>query len=406
MPFSSSTYIDRPKVIRLIPFLLLFCVVLCIFSPFPANCDQVYGDPLDGLFGEPDSSSRAYVPLTKLANDLGLESSWNAETGIIIISSEGGKVSLMPGSRHVVSGRKVVTLKSPPFFRDNQLMIGEDFLPVLLSLLSSSPEYIRDKMSSTSETASDVDRYDRLDRFFGTIVIDPGHGGDDGGALGVSGVKEKDLVLEVARKVKEIIDKKMGIRVVLTRNGDYFVPLEERTSMAAAVKADLFISIHANSTRMKSIRGVETFFMSLDATDDEAMAAAVAENSAIKFEGKSFDADSDLAAILFDMAQTEHLKESSRFARVLHNNLGNALDTKDRGVKQAPFIVLASASMPAVLVEVGFMSNPEDMKMLKGRKAQEGIAEAIFASIKSFKKDVEFKLRSQLDGLNGRLGMN
>ncbi len=331
------------------------------------------------------SDDPAFIPLFDVLRNLDVQYVWKAETGILILTSERGSLSLMPGSRHVISGNAAITLKTAPFFRNGQIMIDESFLPTLLSIFSSS----------SLKEIEDPEGMDRIDRLFKTIVIDPGHGGDDEGAISPSGVKEKDIVLEIAREVKKIIDRKLGIRVVLTRDGDYFVPLEDRTAIAANVNADLFVSIHANSTSRKSIRGVETYFMNLDASDDDAMAAAVAENSVIKFEGKSFEADSDLAAILFDMAQTEHLLESSRFAMLIHGRLGKVLDTVDRGVKQAPFIVLANASMPAVLLEVGFMSNAKDLEMLKKDGTQEGIAEAIFESIESFKEDMEQKMRSR-----------
>ena len=150
------------------------------------------------------------------------------------------------------------------------------------------------------------------------------------------------------------------------------------------------------ATRKRLIQGIETYFMSLDASDDDAMAAAVKENSVIELEGKTFKATSDLAFILMDISQTEHLKASSQFAKLLHENLSHMMNTSDRGVKQAPFIVLASASMPAVLLEVGFLSNKSEMKRLKQRDTHKKIAEAILRSIRTFKESVETKLSSRV----------
>ena len=145
---------------------------------------------------------------------------------------------------------------------------------------------------------------------------------DDGGAIGPDGTKEKDLVLAIAREIKKLIEQKIGIRVLLTREGDYFVPLEERNKIASNSNADIFVSIHANSTKRSSVRGIETFFMSLEASDDDAMAAAKTENSVVSLEGKkNTDMGGALAAMLFDMAQTEYMEESSRFAKRLQNGV-------------------------------------------------------------------------------------
>ncbi len=377
------------KVAFAVFFLTLVLMPSTSFCGLPAQEQQ----KKDTVISE--RSSLKATPLLALIKNLDVDMSWNAESGILALYLEKGKIIIMPGNRHVIAGQSVITFNEAPFFNEGVLMVDEGFVNILLSLLSSSPNPSHNKAPDLSSSKNNAGDIDRIDKLFKTIVIDPGHGGNDDGAVSPWGVKEKDLVLQIAKEVKKNIEDNMGIRVLLTRDDDYFVPLEERTEIAGNVKADLFISIHANSTRKRLIQGIETYFMSPDATDDDAMAAAVKENAVIELEGKTFKADSDLAFILMDISQTEHLKASSQFAKVLHENLSQMMNTSDRGVKQAPFIVLASASMPAVLLEVGFLSNKSEMKRLKQRDTHKKIAEAILRSIRTFKESMETKLSSR-----------
>jgi len=196
-----------------------------------------------------------------------------------------------------------------------------------------------------------------------TIVIDPGHGGSDTGAIGPSGVQEKDLTLTLARTLRARLAEKMPVRVILTRNEDAELPLETRTALANQQKADLFISLHLNSVQSPSANGAETYFSSLEATDESAAQAAEAENL-VAASGDDGDALYDLQLILWDLAQSQFLAQSQQLAKLVQSELNEALGLNNRGVKQAPFRVLIGASMPAVLVECGFVSNPEEEKAL------------------------------------------
>ena len=218
------------------------------------------------------------------------------------------------------------------------------------------------------------------------IVIDPGHGGEDSGAVGPSGIKEKDINLEIAKKVEKLISQKMNIKVILTRTDDTLIPLEQRTAIANKNKADLFISIHANASYRKEASGVETYFLSFDASDEDAKRAADFENAVVFIENKNQDGKDadDLKTILMDMAQTEFLNESSQLAEIIQENLYRILKGENRGIKQAPFIVLAGAAMPAALIEIGFISNAKDEKRLTAQRTQEAIAGAIYKSIARF----------------------
>ncbi len=235
---------------------------------------------------------------------------------------------------------------------------------------------------------------DRQAPVSGLIVIDPGHGGKERGAMGPTRIKEKDICLAIAKKLKKLIDK-AGLRAVLTRRGDYSVTLEERTAVANNHQADLFISIHVNASPRPSTRGIETYFLSLEASDDEARMVAALENKAFGFEGKGVEELGDLEFILWDMTQTEYLEESSRLAELIQVYLVQFLNSEDRGVKQAPFYVLMGVAMPAVLVEIGFVSNPLESERLSSNYIQEKIARALLKSILSFERLLKAKMGSE-----------
>jgi N-acetylmuramoyl-L-alanine amidase len=217
------------------------------------------------------------------------------------------------------------------------------------------------------------------------IVIDPGHGGKDTGAIGRGGALEKDITLDIAKRLKESLIENTEAEVLLTREDDEFWPLADRTEFANKRKADIFISIHVNAARRRGARGVETFFLSFDATDDDARETAAFENNVISLEGKTDSAPmDDIKSILWDLTQTEAHHESARLAESIYKSLYKAMGGEFRGVKQAPFHVLVGATMPAVLIEVGFISNPREEKKLKQEKIQARMADAITNGVVTF----------------------
>lgn len=212
------------------------------------------------------------------------------------------------------------------------------------------------------------------------IVIDPGHGGDDLGAESASGLMEKNVTLAIARRLARVLEAR-GHRVRLTRDGDQKRALTDRTALANRLDAVAFISLHANAFTSRSVTGAETYYMSLDkASDDEAAATADIENSA----GSSPADRTPLDLILWDLAQAEVLNESAALALSVQRHLNNDLGGRDRGVRQAPFVVLTGATMPAILVEVGFLSNSTEADRLARPDHQQKLAEAIAAGIEDF----------------------
>jgi len=218
-----------------------------------------------------------------------------------------------------------------------------------------------------------------------TVVIDAGHGGDETGARGPSGLLEKDVTLDVARRLKARLAGEDGIAVFLTRDDDRKVPLDDRTALANHERADLFVSIHANSSRRDSARGAETFFLSYQATDDDARALAALENDTLGIE-RNVGGQSGLDLVLWDLAQSAFLKESSDLAEEIQDRLNDTLGVRNRGIKQAPFKVLMGATMPAVLVEIAFISSPEEERRLRESAFKDRIAEAIASSIRKFRE--------------------
>jgi len=218
-----------------------------------------------------------------------------------------------------------------------------------------------------------------------TIVIDPGHGGTETGAIGPGGIAEKELTLVLARDLEARLTQRLQVRVVLTRNDDSKLPLDSRTAVANQNKADLFVSLHLNSSLGSGAHGAETYFLSSQATDTRAASAAAAENvtgaGAAPQAADAGQETQDLQMILWDLAQSHHLAESQRFAGLVQAELNQALELKDRGVKQAPFRVLMGAAMPAVLVELGFISNPEEEAKLQNPAYRADLVEALVRAI-------------------------
>jgi N-acetylmuramoyl-L-alanine amidase len=214
------------------------------------------------------------------------------------------------------------------------------------------------------------------------IIIDPGHGGKDPGAIGPGGLLEKDITLAVALKLRDVLQKHYGYEVLLTRDKDEYLSLEERTELANTEHGDIFISIHVNSAPSKDIRGIETYFLSLATTSDE-MRAAAKENAG------SNSKLSDLQAILMDLMQNAKINESAKLAESVQDNLVTGLSAKYRlvknlGVKKAPFIVLIGAQMPSILTEIAFLSNPNELRRIKDHRYLDNVATQIASGISHY----------------------
>lgn len=223
-----------------------------------------------------------------------------------------------------------------------------------------------------------------------TVVLDPGHGGHDTGAVGPTGLLEKDVVLDLALRLRRLLRERLGMQVILTRDGDVFVPLQERSAIANRAKADFYVSLHVNGSPKRGALGFETFYFTREPSDNDARASAQRENLLIERDGTSGkDQESLLRMTLADMAVTRDIRESGELAELALSSLDKIMKVENRGVKSGPFYVLATVAMPAVLVESAFITNPQEERKLQRDAYRERIAEALCEGIGKYKARYE-----------------
>jgi len=269
-----------------------------------------------------------------------------------------------------------------------ELVLNDDSKDFFVNLRTN------EKVDTEKQTKLELEKQ-KNEWLIDTIVLDAGHGGHDPGALGYSGLKEKDIALAVTKKLGQLISKNLpGTKVVYTRKTDIFIPLWERTKIANENRGKLFISLHCNSNNNKKVRGFETYFLSADKDKNkQAQAVVLKENASIKFE-KAEDQKryEGINFILATMAQSAFIRQSQYFASTIQNSFAKSLKPlgmKDRGVKQGRFWVMVGATMPNVLIEMGFVSNKSEGIFMKKNSSQMKIALAIYEGIKKYKNDIE-----------------
>jgi N-acetylmuramoyl-L-alanine amidase len=248
---------------------------------------------------------------------------------------------------------------------------------------SAPPAPVETALPAKRNSSGDRSMIRTLGLKVGRIVLDPGHGGHDNGTVGPGGLREKDLVLDVSQRLGRLIETRMGSEVILTRTDDTFIPLERRTEIANEAKADLFLSIHANSSPLRSAAGVETYYLNFT-TSRSALDLASRENSGSQMSV------GELQGLLEKIALKDKVEESREFASRVQTSLftlsAKTTDarSKDRGVKRAPFVVLIGASMPSVLAEIGFVSNAHDESVMRREEYRERTADALYKGISSY----------------------
>ncbi len=326
------------------------------------------------------------IPVTRNFRDTEYRA-WVGRSGWLYLTIAGGylKPNILEGVHPDGVIRRIVPIQSDGSvqlsFRLRELIDKYDVY------MNSDPKEIvislRTPVDNSALELNKVrDRW-KLDR----IVLDAGHGGKDPGAIGPGHLYEKDVVLDITKRVGKLIEKHLpSVEVIYTRKTDKFIPLQERTKIANEKNGKLFVSIHANSNHSRSPKGFETYLLRPGKTKD-AIDVAERENSVIRYEDstdiyKKYDNES---LILATMAQSAFMKESEDFASLVQHGLAKNVPSVNRGVKQAGFYVLVGASMPNILVEVGFITNPTENHNLKSASYRQKIAEGIYEGIKSFK---------------------
>jgi N-acetylmuramoyl-L-alanine amidase len=262
-----------------------------------------------------------------------------------------------------------------------------DAPPVESSALADSKKDADEDQFSSVDTT-----YQRIkDKIkFDVVVLDAGHGGHDTGAIGRNGTYEKDVVLDIAKKVGGYIEENMpGVKVVYTRDDDTFIDLYERGPIANRAEGDLFVSIHANAARSSQAHGTETFFLGLERSES-ALKVMQRENKVVNLDnGEKEKKLTQEDLIIYELANSGYIANSERLAGMVQDQFKNRANRRSRGVKQGRLVVLYHASMPAILVETGFISNPSEQEYLTSDYGQNIMASAIFRSIRNYKEDFE-----------------
>jgi len=313
-----------------------------------------------------------YVPLLRFSNYYSLDLDWDLVSQRIELRKNGKSVVLRPNSNFILVDGQAITLEHPVEYTN-----GAPYIPV------GAAAFISEEIFKLPAKPVPAVKWHTIK----TVVIDPGHGGKDPGAIGRYGTKEKDVVLDISRRLKKRLEKR-GIKVYLTRDKDVFIPLHKRAKIAESKKANLFISVHANASRYRRAKGFEVYYLS-EATDDNARALAAAENASLEFEESNISREKSPMTTIWDLKLTENRRQSKELAYYICNITSDSLGMRNRGVKGARFAVLKGAMMPAVLIEAGFLTNRREESQLKRTSFRDRIADAISRSIAVYKGEYE-----------------
>ncbi len=328
-----------------------------------------------GARSAPVQSAKATPPATKSPSNEKSDSMTDAET-IAMNAPVASETPLPVGPIEVTTPAPVAPKPIPSpvkILNTRNTKTGAGSKPDLVQP-PVTPVPTRDGQSTLTRT---------LGLKIGRIVIDAGHGGHDTGTIGPTGLMEKDLCLDVALRLGKIIQQKLpGADIVFTRSDDTFIPLEDRTRIANEAKADLFISIHANSSPDHGARGIETYYLNMRGSP-EAMAVAARENSV------SQQGIHDLEEVVKKIARKEKIDESRELAEDVQDSLSKRIQktvkpVKNRGVRKAPFVVLIGADMPSILTEISFLSNPADEQLLKKPEYRQRVAEGLYQGVSDY----------------------
>ena len=317
----------------------------------------------------------------------------NDKTEKIIFYIDDKKIKITNQIAFVMIEDNLFQLSSKTVKQNNDYYVPtESFLSIINSLSTSisislnTNQINLERIVEIPKKTVKVDLKSEKEKWeFKTIVIDAGHGGKDPGAVGYRGTKEKDIALDVAKRLEKKISKNMDVKVVMTRDEDVFLRLSERTKIANENNGSLFISIHTNAAEDRRASGFETFLIGLNKNEYAAKVAA-RENAVLELEGKSGQELTGEDLIQATIAQAAFASSSETFADMVQKEIKKRVQSRDRGVKQAGFVVLARASMPNVLVELGFISNPAEEKKLRSPQYRDQLATAIYRAVQQYEK--------------------
>ncbi len=318
-----------------------------------------------------------YIPATVLASYYRMQWQWEPIAKKVELTKGKSSFIFHVGTDLAIVNGRLEKLSSPIVFYEGAVVIPSDFAIKRVAKILGPPEVV------TRVPPPLIQKY-----AIRKIVIDAGHGGRDPGAIGRNGLREKDLVLDIAKRIKDELSGN-GIDVILTRDRDKFVSLYRRAQIANDNDVDFFVSIHANAARLKGANGFEVYYLS-DAVDDTARAVEAAENAFLEFDDSSFYfRNTNLEATLWDLVYTENREESVELAKYIAKAVDDSTSIRNRGVRSARFYVLKGVRMPSVLVEVGFISNPAEEVDMKQSSYRQAVAYAIAQGILNYKRIYE-----------------
>jgi len=319
----------------------------------------------------------SYIPATVLAKYYQMQWQWDPIARRAKLSKGRSYFAFHVGTDSAIVNGRIEKLSHPVVFYAGAVVIPSDFAIERMGKILGPPSV------ATKRLPPLIQKY-----AIRKIIIDPGHGGKDPGAIGRSGLREKDVVLDIARRVRDELNGN-GIDVIMTRDRDEFISLYRRTRIANDNDADFFVSIHANANRARSLRGFEVYYLS-PAVDDSARAVEAAENAFLKFDDSSFYfRNTSLEATLWDLVYTENREESIELARYISKAVDDSTYLRNRGVKCARFYVLRGVRMPSVLVEVGYLSNSTEEANMRKLSFRQEVASAIVRGILNYKRVYE-----------------
>lgn len=371
----------RVRIRALVAVVVAFVAALPAMAPADATLVVTGKDPAT-LRRVYEQDGETWIGARALLEALGYQVTWNASSEKLIGHRDDRSVLITPGIEHVVAGAKTRRLAHAPRYIGGELCVPVEFVERALPQILDTQAHL-ESIHPTPIPAAPT--FAATVSVLKKIVVDAGHGGHDAGATSPEGIKEKDINLGVALKLRELLERNTGIEVVLTRDGDYFIPLAGRTQIGNRSEADLFLSIHSNGSVNRAATGLETYFLAYEATDRQAARLAAEENRVVSLEEDSpfaaFTEGDDLAAMLRDMVNADNMRASEHLAAAVQRRIVEYMHLPNRGVKQAPFFVLVGSKNPAILVEVGFASNPVEARRLAEEQTQWVLAEALYQAI-------------------------
>ena len=335
-----------------------------------------------------------YISVNNFSDVLLNKNFTNNDTEKIIIYFGDTKIKITANISFIIINDKPYQLQNNVFQRKGEYYVPlDDFLALLTQHTNTNYSINYNSMSINLGSViqnSPIDKTTDLIKEkkkwqFDTIIIDPGHGGKDPGSIGYKGTKEKDIVLDVSKRLARKIQKNLRVKTILTRDEDVFIRLQDRTKFANTNEGDLFISIHVNSNESKKPYGFETYLLK-PGRNQEAINVALRENSVIELEGNKFEKLTDEQLIQATIAQSGFVQYSEKFAALVQEEIDKRVQSRNRGVKQAGFYVLMGASMPNVLIELGYISNPNEEKKLNSSSYRDMLATSIYYAILEYQK--------------------